>query len=290
LTSWVRDGTEKIFVSNNAIFNGVKAIRGGIPLVFPQFGRFWCCGYFCHYFCVAHVGQPLKTMPQHGFARTSNWEVLSLETIDAQNVKARLFLASNNYTLAVWPHEFTLEYEVHLSATSLICTLTIKNSHATDSFECHSLLHTYFSINDITSLEAEGFANRSFVDKMADCAMFTEERAQATIDRETDRVYIGDAGKEESGEYGPIVATYAGAATRDRMSVLPRAHIISVDGSRMRLPCDVVFWNPWVEKARSLPDLGEESYPRFVCIEPGTVNEWVTLGAGQILQLSQVLE
>jgi hypothetical protein len=44
------------------------AIRGGIPLVFPQFG------------------QPRKEMPSHGFARVSNW-ALSEETADDDQVK-----------------------------------------------------------------------------------------------------------------------------------------------------------------------------------------------------------
>merc|ERR1712232_671704 len=51
------DGKEQIFVSPGAIWDGKKAIRGGVPLVFPQFG------------------QPDKAMPQHGFARSSIWAV-----------------------------------------------------------------------------------------------------------------------------------------------------------------------------------------------------------------------
>ena len=49
--SWIFNGRERLFVSETAVWDGKKAIRGGIPLVFPQFG------------------QPLKTMSQHGFAR-----------------------------------------------------------------------------------------------------------------------------------------------------------------------------------------------------------------------------
>ena len=55
VTSWIHNGTEKLFTSPVAIYNGEKAIRGGIPIVFPQFGH------------------PKKSMAQHGFARTSNW-------------------------------------------------------------------------------------------------------------------------------------------------------------------------------------------------------------------------
>lgn len=43
--------------SEKAVFDNKKAIRGGIPLVFPNFGP-WDLG------------------PQHGFARISMWTLL----------------------------------------------------------------------------------------------------------------------------------------------------------------------------------------------------------------------
>lgn len=36
VVNWTTSGHEVIFLSEEAIFNGAKAIRGGIPLVFPQ--------------------------------------------------------------------------------------------------------------------------------------------------------------------------------------------------------------------------------------------------------------
>lgn len=48
VTSWKHQRKEQIFVSSIAVWNGVKAIRGGIPVVWPQFG------------------QPDPSMPQHG--------------------------------------------------------------------------------------------------------------------------------------------------------------------------------------------------------------------------------
>ena len=38
LTSYKIDGKELIFLSSTSQFDGMKAIRGGIPLCFPQFG------------------------------------------------------------------------------------------------------------------------------------------------------------------------------------------------------------------------------------------------------------
>ena len=42
----------QLFVSKRSVFDGKKAIRGGVPFVFPIFG-------------------PSSVMPQHGFARIS---------------------------------------------------------------------------------------------------------------------------------------------------------------------------------------------------------------------------
>ncbi len=48
VTSWRHQNLERIFVSSLTVWNGIKAIRGGIPVVWPQFG------------------QPDTTMAQHG--------------------------------------------------------------------------------------------------------------------------------------------------------------------------------------------------------------------------------
>lgn len=55
LTSYRHAGRELLFLSDRAVFDGAKAIRGGVPLVFPQFG------------------QPRAEMPQHGLLRTATW-------------------------------------------------------------------------------------------------------------------------------------------------------------------------------------------------------------------------
>ena len=51
------DGEEMIYLSSKSAMDGSKAVRGGIPICFPNFG-------------------PWKAGPQHGFARTSyDWKI-----------------------------------------------------------------------------------------------------------------------------------------------------------------------------------------------------------------------
>lgn len=47
------------------------------------------------------------------------------------------------------------------------------------------------------------------------------------------------------------------------------------------LMSDVVVWNPWVEKAKGIADLGpEDGYKKMICVEAGSVATWNTLEAG----------
>lgn len=76
---------ELIFVSKKAVFKPPKAIRGGVPVCFPQFGGFG----------------PLQ---QHGFARNSAFEVVTggLDTVT-------LAMSQVMEQLTVFPHAFRLK-------------------------------------------------------------------------------------------------------------------------------------------------------------------------------------
>jgi glucose-6-phosphate 1-epimerase len=116
VTSYIVNNEEKLFLSSKAILNGSKAIRGGIPIVFPQFG------------------QPLTSMSQHGFARLSYWTHLSTQST-SDNAVVELGLESNETTMKVWPHTFSLKYIITVTMESLSCRLVIQNSGET-SFRC----------------------------------------------------------------------------------------------------------------------------------------------------------
>ena len=98
-------GAEVLWTSESAVFDGTKAIRGGIPVVFPQFGPA----------ADARVGGP-GTMAQHGFARTAAWTVDAAGTkiLDSGDPQAVLTLADSAATRALWPHAFACSYTVVL--------------------------------------------------------------------------------------------------------------------------------------------------------------------------------
>lgn len=67
---------ERLFVSSKAILDGSKAIRGGIPVVFPCFGP------------PEHPDH--SKLPQHGFARNEFWAFDSVVMDNDAGVSVRL--------------------------------------------------------------------------------------------------------------------------------------------------------------------------------------------------------
>lgn len=264
LTKYVANGKEIIYVSENAIFDGVKAIRGGVPLVFPQFSR------------------PLASMPQHGFLRTaSTWKLSSTTVLAPDEITVALTTSANEETLKYWPYQFNATFIITLSSTHLKYSLQIQNTD-NNAFLCHTLLHTYIKVPSIHDITIKGFQNLSYIDKLSTSSLPVQEtHAAVAFTSEVDRIYIDTPAQS-------IPDLDVAVEGKPYVRVSKRALRVTVDAFE-DLPCDVVLWNPWVKKAGELADLGADNFPKFVCIEPGTVINWIPLEPQQILVLEQVL-
>mmetsp|Transcript_88219 Transcript_88219/g.224600 ORF Transcript_88219/g.224600 Transcript_88219/m.224600 type:complete len:292 (-) Transcript_88219:81-956(-) len=254
LTSYkTPDGTERIFCSPAAIFDGKKAVRGGIPLVFPQFG------------------QPDKAMAQHGVARISTWTVAKVE--DSSEASVAMFTLSDNLeTLVKWNHAFQLEYTVVLTAMSLKVTLKVINSgHSPFSF--NFLLHTYLQIPDISSATVCGLNGRTYVDKVAGGDPKLESSLEVTLPSYTDRVYVGDVPMPKD-----IVVKGVGGVP---LFALINEASVGVETKAV----DMVIWNPYEEASPG--DLPPPAFKEFVCVEPGLVNAFAGLPPSGTAEISQ---
>ena len=144
ITSWKdASGSEKLFLSSAAKLDGSKAVRGGIPLVFPVFGT-------------APEHKETSALPQHGFARTSRWEFLGKSTSEGVgiggggdgSVKLDFGLSPSNLdkkARAAWPFEFGLIYSVSLGREGLTTSMVVRNEGET-SWEFQVLLHSYLRV------------------------------------------------------------------------------------------------------------------------------------------------
>jgi glucose-6-phosphate 1-epimerase len=293
ITSWKRAGKEMLLLSELAIFDGKKAIRGGIPLVFPQFG------------------QPNPSMPQHGLARTMQWKFIFSQR-DESSITAFLLLQGDAEMLKLWPHSFILVYEIVLAPNSLTTRLHIINPSG-DAFPCQCLLHTYLKVKDIRNLIIRGFQNTCYIDKLENGAMAIDERDEVLIAQEVDRIYLRSAAdpRENSTQlyYSnselpavPFMTVLCSAARTSEpelwesltdLDLRDRLHYAEEDfakGSLVPLGVDRVLWNAWIDKSRALADLQDTAYMEYVCVEPGLVSEAVVVLPGRRLTLSQTLQ
>lgn len=267
VTSWKdANGHEKLWLSDKAVLDGSKAVRGGIPLVFPVFGT-------------APDHAATSKLPQHGFARSSRWEFLGKSTSESSNnsasadlsVKLDFGLSSaslGDAVRALWPYEFHLIYSVTLERSSLGTAMVITNKDE-KAWDFQVLMHTYLRVKDITQVVVEGLDASEYIDKV-DAAQVKTQSSAVTITGETDRVYTPAKGPGE-----PVKVVEGGkpvfSVVRDSLN-------------------DLVVWNPWADKAQGMGDFApKDGYKEMICVEAGSVKLWQTLEPGDAFEGAQTV-
>lgn len=170
LLSWTpAGGAERLFLSEQAVFDGRQAIRGGAPVIFPQFGG---------------TG-PLR----HGFARGLPWEVTDARSgEDFSTVTLRL--TDSEATRALWPHAFESELTVMLTGNRLDLELGVDNP-GNRSFYFTAALHTYLRVQDVETVTLRGLEGLSYIDQAQGDSWGQEDREALQVDDEVDRIYRG---------------------------------------------------------------------------------------------------
>jgi glucose-6-phosphate 1-epimerase len=148
LVSWkTDDGNERLFCSSESKRDSSAAIRGGIPVIFPQFG--------------AH-GDGLR----HGFARISTWR---LEENGQQGSAcfAQFCLAQTDLPPALasaWAFDFTLRLRITLSANALNVAPTVHNTGAIP-FPFSAALHTYYLVDHLDQVCLHGLQHVRYAEQ-----------------------------------------------------------------------------------------------------------------------------
>lgn len=169
VTSWIPGGgSEALFVSRSATFRSGTSIRGGIPVIFPQFAG-------------------LGPLPKHGFARVHQWEWSGSE---GEHSRATLQLRDSQESRLLWQHSFLARLTVELEARSLTVRLSIHNLDAHPySFTC--ALHTYLRVADVRETTIRGLQGIPFRSALEGVDGVPDPAPQLTFAGETDRVYLG---------------------------------------------------------------------------------------------------
>jgi len=142
------DERERLWLSPLARCGEGEAIRGGIPVVFPQFsGR--------------------GPLPKHGIARDRAWE-LDTGSDGAPVARVACRLRDDARTRAVWPHAFTLTLIAEASGADLTVTFAVRNEAPAggEPFRFTAALHAYLAVDTATG-RLEGLAGRHAEDARA---------------------------------------------------------------------------------------------------------------------------
>jgi glucose-6-phosphate 1-epimerase len=201
-----------------------------------------------------------------------------------------------------------------LNRVSLTTSMVATNDGGAP-FDCQVLLHTYLRVKvklllpptllsphpppppqppkqnpptntphqDITTTTISGLASAPYTDKLDATTPQKVSPATTTplpITAETDRIYTparipATASPSGNEEEAPLTIAVASA---------PRFRV-----TRDNLP-NVVVWNPWVDKAKSMGDFEpKDGYTQMLCVEPGAVGGWQSVEGGDAFEGAQTI-
>jgi glucose-6-phosphate 1-epimerase len=169
VTSWrPAPGRERLYLSPKASRAPGKSIRGGIPVIFPQFaGR--------------------GAMIKHGFARLLDWRFQGIETL-AHGPAALFEFGDSPATHAHWPCRFHARLHVALGPSCLEVGLEIRNADDAP-FSFTAALHTYLRVDDLADASLHGLEAAPFLDSTRGEAPMPAAGEAVRFGAETDRVY-----------------------------------------------------------------------------------------------------
>lgn len=229
-----------LWLSDQAIFRQGKSVRAGVPVCWPWFGN------------LQRNPQAVQAMyrgeqaPAHGLARARDWQLLSIEEA-GKTLRIEFELPEAQGDLPGWPHDVELKLIVELG-DELTLNLTSRNMGNTP-VTISQALHSYFAVSDVRQARVEGVEGLGYIETLADWEQRQQHGALGFVG-ETDRIYL---------------------APPPKLSIVDphwnRRIILTSSGSR-----SAVIWNPWVERAKELPDMADDGWQRMLCIE--TANVW----------------
>jgi len=216
-----------LWLSEVSDFERGKAIRGGVPICWPSFG----------------ANNP--ELPQHGFARTSLFELISSSEIDTKTTEVELRLRHTQESLKVWNYKFDLLLKVTITDKLTMELKTINTDEK--EFKLTQAFHSYFKVSDISNAVVKGLDKKLCFDTLTN-RNFVQE-GDIIFNQEFDKVY-----QKVDNEI----------ILNDKEKTI---HIENEGSS------SIVVWNPWIDKCKRMSAMKNEAYKEFVCIESANAFE-----------------
>lgn len=238
VVSWISGGRERLYLSPRSLLDGRSAIRGGVPVCFPQFNM-------------------RGTLPKHGFVRNLPWQALARPQLGAELARLSLRLTASAETRQFWPQAFEATLTLELRPGSLQMTLDVRNTDAV-SLGFTGALHSYFAVDDIAAVQLEGLQGQPEWDALTD----RHGRANGPLrfQGEFDRVYDAAAQAlllregpqrlqiEQSPSLAHTVVWNPGAEKGATLVDLPAdgyRQMLCVEAAQVMQPITLPAWGVW---------------------------------------------
>ncbi len=257
LLSWVPTGHSDVFWLSPQALPEPAAIRGGVPVCWPWFGK---------------QGMPDGAM-QHGPVRNRAWEVSFVHADGPDCVSIELApctTPSPEDPLNRFASDLRLNLRVDLDE-HLTQTLHTHNQGA-DDYSLTQALHSYFSVANASTVRIEGLAGLRYDDRLSG----TSDQLQTgsfMLEGACDRVYQ-QASNSAQHHYTVV--------DPDALRQIQ----ITTKGSQ-----SVVVWNPGPAGARAMADVPDGAWSQFFCVEASNAgDDSITLAPGAHHRLVQRLQ
>ena len=245
LVSWIPAGDqERLYLSPQARFAEGQAVRGGIPVIFPQFEQH-------------------GPLPRHGLARTRPWQWVEGAVRGGAAIGV-LRLTDDDTTRAVWPQRFEAELSFCFAGLQLEVELAVTNTGETP-FDFTAALHSYLLIDDIKHARLAGLYGVRYLDKLTGLTQPQEldplgfigqidriyfdahqiHKAPLTLATAMGRMAISSEGFDD------VVVWNPGPAGAARMADLPDGdwqHFLCVEAAAIGRPVNLAPGQEWIAR------------------------------------------
>ena len=248
--SWHAAGAERMYLSPKSACNGSTAIRGGVPVCFPQFNQ-------------------RGNLPKHGFVRNMPWRLLEG---NAQASSQVFELQANDATRAIWPVNFRVLLTVDLQVQQLKIRLRVENQGA-QVLSFTGALHTYLAVSAIDQVSLQGQTQQPEWDAVQD----THQMCSGLLrfNSEFDRVYDVAPPAQAQG----LPAQPQPAQPQSTWCLQDGPQTLKI--SQSHAWGQSVVWNPGAAKAAQLQDMPADGYQKMLCVEAACVNTPIQVPATQ---------
>lgn len=239
VTSWVPAGEDgdRLFLSSRSEFRNGTAIRGGVPISFPQFAT-------------------QGPLPKHGFVRLTTWELVSFEA--GTEAVAMFRLTDSAETREIWRHPFLAELTVRVGGAAISMEFAVTNT-GQEPFSFTAALHTYLRVEAVREAAVVGLQGTRYRDKAAGETEPEDRERELRIEGEVDRVYLNaprtvelrDAGRAlevASTGFADIVVWNPGAQAAAKLADMePDGHLrmLCVEAAAAGSPVHVASGERW---------------------------------------------